>query len=79
MTVSADVAADVTRFFRAVDRRDWPGVRLLLADQVLLDYVSVFGGEVEELTADAVVERWQALLPGFEAICWPAPQERAAR
>ena len=51
----------------AVDRLDWDGVRAAFADKLVLDYTSLFGGEAEELAADELVERWQALLPGFEA------------
>ncbi|MCA2216564.1 nuclear transport factor 2 family protein [Jidongwangia harbinensis] len=61
------VTASIVRFFRAVDTRDWATVRALLADEVVLDYVSLFGGEVETVAADEVVERWRALLPGFDA------------
>ena len=61
------VATSVVRFFRAIDTRNWDAVRDLLADEVTLDYVSVFGGDVETVTADEVVQRWQGLLPGFDA------------
>jgi hypothetical protein len=58
---------NIIRFFRAIDTRDWQTVRDGLADRVTLDYVSVFGGEVETIAAEEVVERWRALLPGFDA------------
>lgn len=61
------VTTSIVRFFRGIDTRDWDTVRKLLADEVTLDYVSVFGGEVETIAADQVIERWQALLPGFDA------------
>ena len=51
----------------AVDMLDWAGVRACLADEVRTDYTDLFGGEVETLTGDALVERWQGLLPGFAA------------
>jgi hypothetical protein len=60
-------AADaVVRFFHAVDDRDWPAVRAGLTDEVSTDYTSLFGGEPERLAADALVTRWQGLLPGFD-------------
>jgi hypothetical protein len=65
--VNDAVTASIVRFFRAIDTRDWNTVRGLLADEVVLDYVSLFGGEVETVAADEVVERWRALLPGFDA------------
>jgi SnoaL-like protein len=61
-------AADaVVAFFHAVDDRDWPAVRAGLAEEVATDYTSLFGGEPERLAADALVERWRGLLPGFDA------------
>jgi hypothetical protein len=51
----------------AIDRLDWAGVRGAFADRLLLDYTSLNGGEPEDLAADELVERWRALLPGFEA------------
>ncbi|MFD1052334.1 nuclear transport factor 2 family protein, partial [Kibdelosporangium lantanae] len=54
-------------FFRAVDTRDWDTVAATLADQVTLDYTSLFGGEVETLTPDEITGRWRGLLPGFDA------------
>ena len=61
------VTTSIVRFFRAIETRDWDTVRELLADEVTLDYVSVFGGEVETVAADGVIDRWRALLPGFDA------------
>lgn len=57
----------IVRFFRGIDTGDWDVVRSLLADQVTLDYVSVFGGEVETVPAKDVIVRWKAMLPGFDA------------
>jgi hypothetical protein len=63
----AEVALAVGRFFRAVDSRDWNMVAALLADHVDLDYTSVFAGVPERLAASEVIDRWRALLPGFDA------------
>jgi hypothetical protein len=59
-------ADDVVRFFHAIDDRAWPAVRAGLANQVSSDYTSLFGGTPERLAADALVTRWQGLLPGFD-------------
>lgn len=60
--------ADVLpRLLYAIDVLDWPGVREALADEVRLDYTSLFGGEPETLSGDDVTARWQALMPGFDA------------
>ncbi len=57
----------VVAFFHAVDDRNWTVLRAGLTDEVQIDYSSLFGGEPEELTAEALLERWRALLPGFDA------------
>jgi hypothetical protein len=59
-------ADDVVRFFHAVDDRDWQAVRAGLADEVGVDYSSLFGGGPERLAADELVARWRGLLPGFD-------------
>lgn len=64
MTGPADVLPDLVH---AIDRLDWAGVRAVFADRLRLDYTSLNGGEPEDLAADELLARWQALLPGFEA------------
>ena len=60
-------AADsVTRFFHAVDDRDWVAVRAGLTDEVTADYSSLADGEPERLAADELIARWRGLLPGFD-------------
>ena len=59
-------ADDVVRFFHAVDDRNWAAVRAGLTDEVSSDYTSLFGGAPERLAGDALVTRWQGLLPGFD-------------
>jgi hypothetical protein len=60
--------ADVLpRLLYAIDALDWPAVREAFADEVRLDYTSLFGGEPETLAGDELIARWQALLPGFDA------------
>ena len=59
-------ADDVVRFFHAIDDRAWPAVRAGLTDEVSSDYTSLFGGAPERLAGDALVTRWQGLLPGFD-------------
>ena len=59
--------AALLRFFRAIDERAWDDLATLLAERVTLDYVSVFGGQVETLAREEVLARWRGLLPGFDA------------
>lgn len=66
-TTGPTTATDaVVAFFLAVDRRDWATVRAGLADQLRTDYTALSGGEPEELSAETLLDRWQALLPGFD-------------
>ena len=62
-----DHHAAIHRFFRAVDTRDWDAVTATFADQVTVDYTSLFGGEPETLSPEEITERWRGLLPGFDA------------
>jgi SnoaL-like domain len=55
------------RLLYAIDVLDWPAVREAFADEVRLDYTSLFGGEPETLPGDELIARWRALLPGFDA------------
>lgn len=61
------IAATITRMLFAIDTLDWPAVRAALADEVETDYTSLFSGSIERLKADTLVQRWQSLLPGFDA------------
>jgi hypothetical protein len=56
----------VVAFFHAVDDCDWMAIRAGLADDLEVDYSSLFGGDPERLAAEALIERWQGLLPGFD-------------
>ncbi|MEO0992142.1 MAG: nuclear transport factor 2 family protein, partial [Pseudomonadota bacterium] len=49
------------------DRHDWPRVRAAFADRVRVDYTSLWGGEANEMDADALIAQWSGFLPGFEA------------
>lgn len=61
------IESAITRMLFAIDKLDWRGVRAELADDVRIDYTSLFGGSAERLKADALLQRWQALVPGFDA------------
>jgi hypothetical protein len=51
----------------AIDELDWPGVRRAFADRVRVDYESLSGAAPAEVEADALIESWRGLLPGFDA------------
>lgn len=58
----AAVTEVITRIAHGADLHQWEAVRAALAPAVRLDY-----GTPEELTADAIVARWQPLLEAFDA------------
>jgi hypothetical protein len=62
-----EVSDPVAELLHAVDRLDWTRIRDLLADEVRVDYTSLFGGSVAALPADQLIRNWQGLLPGFDA------------
>lgn len=66
-TLESAVTAAVSDLLFAIDDLDWEGVRNALADEVTIDYTSLWGGEPEHLAASELVARWQGLLPGFDA------------
>ncbi|SEE44528.1 nuclear transport factor 2 family protein [Jiangella alba] len=57
----------VTSLLHAIDTLDWDRVLSVLADEVRLDYTSLWGGSAETVPGPEVVARWRALLPGFDA------------
>jgi hypothetical protein len=61
------IESAITRMLFAIDQVKWRGVRAELADDVKVDYTSLFGGTPEKLKADVLLERWQGLVPGFTA------------
>lgn len=53
--------------FIGADKRDWELVRTCFADEVLLDYTSMNGGEPVQTSPEEIINSWKALLPGFKA------------
>lgn len=53
--------------FIDTDNRNWEQVKAQFADQVLLDYTSMSGGEPSEITPQDIVDSWKGLLPGFKS------------
>lgn len=61
------ITTPIVCMIHAIDQLDWPAVRHKFADTVDVDYTSLAGGEPETIPADKLMERWQSLLPGFQA------------
>jgi len=68
-TMATDRAAIETRVEAVallVDLQAFEPLEALFAKEVVLDYTSLFGGEVETLPATELMARWAGLLPGFD-------------
>lgn len=50
-----------------LDLHEWDKVGPYLADEVIVDYRSIFGGEVAHHTRASLVELWRSRIPGFDS------------
>lgn len=55
----------VTQIFIATDSKDWNKVENTFADKVVLDYESMSGQPLAELTPQQITDTWKTVLPGF--------------
>ena len=62
-----EVVETCTRMAVHADRRAWALLRGLFAEEVLLDYTSLTGGDPVQLTPDEIVVAWSATLGGYDA------------
>ncbi|MEM8857220.1 MAG: nuclear transport factor 2 family protein [Chloroflexota bacterium] len=51
----------------SADIHDWAQCRSTFADEIFVDYTSMAGGKPATIPADALIDSWQGLLPGFTA------------
>jgi hypothetical protein len=56
-----------TRMLHAIDTKNWPGVRQAFADDVDVDYSSLFGVAAARTTADELVGGWERFASAFTA------------
>lgn len=64
-----DIAAIETRIEAVavlVDLNAYDRLETLFADELVVDYSSLFGGEAETLAASELMARWAGLVPGFD-------------
>jgi SnoaL-like domain len=57
----------VARIAHTIDTRRWADLRALYADEVTTDYTSLFGGEVQRQSGDALIAGWRGLLSALDA------------
>lgn len=71
MTATAQQRADIidaaTRLFWYIDIRDWNTFESVFADEVTLDYSSVWGGSPAVATPGQIRADWEKLLSPFHA------------
>ncbi len=56
----------ITDIAAGADRHQWDRVRNAFADEVVLDYTSLWGGKPSTLSGDEVIASWSGFLPGFD-------------
>lgn len=66
-TASDDVKNSFARFLKAIDARDWAGVRAEMAPEVYTDYQNLFGAAPGVAPADGIVQQWKTLLGPLDA------------
>jgi hypothetical protein len=61
------VRETVTGVTHDIDHRRWQSLRARFADTVVVDYTSLFSGEVQRQNADDLVDGWRQLLTPLSA------------
>lgn len=56
----------LTLFFQAVDRRNWPLIRRMMAENVLSDHSSVNLIHLARESVEEITDAWTATLPGYD-------------
>ena len=56
------VQSIIARVAHDIDRKHWPGLRSLYADEVETDYTSLFGGTAQRQRGDDLIDGWRTAL-----------------
>lgn len=67
MADHTEISRSITDIAAGADRGDWTRVRSAFADNVTIDYTSLWGDEASSQTADKLVASWAGFLPGFDS------------
>lgn len=62
-----EISNTISRYFVAVDERNWKGAQALMTNPFHLDYSSFGAGEAADLDPAEILKNWAAFLPGFDA------------
>ncbi|GAB0104005.1 hypothetical protein JMUB6875_29790 [Nocardia sp. JMUB6875] len=63
----AEIIEAATRLFWYIDIRDWDTFPSVFADEVTLDYSSIWGGEPSTVTPAQIRADWEKLIGAFDA------------
>jgi hypothetical protein len=67
IAAEAAVRAVVARIANTIDTRRWTELRALFAGEVTTDYTSLFGGEPQTQSGDALIAMWRQILSPLDA------------
>jgi hypothetical protein len=67
ITANEAIRAVVARIANTVDTRRWTELRALFADEVTTDYTSLFGGDLQRQSGDALIAMWRQMLSPLDA------------
>jgi ketosteroid isomerase-like protein len=62
-----NIISTVSAIFNGSDERNWSKVENSFAEQVVLDYTSMVGGEPSKMSPTEITKAWKTLLPGFQS------------
>lgn len=62
----AAIIGTITDIAAGADRHQWDRVRRAFADEVTLDYTSLWGGKPTTQAAGDIIRQWSGFLPGFD-------------
>lgn len=65
--VEAQITTLVSSIPLAVDRAAYDLAEMAFAEEVVIDYTSLWGGEPATMTPEALMEAWRGIVPGFDA------------
>lgn len=66
-TSYVEISNVISRYFVAVDERNWEGAKSLMTNPFHLDYSSFGAGDPADLDPAEILKNWAAFLPGFDA------------
>ena len=61
-----NIISTVSAIFNGSDERNWSKVENSFAEQVVLDYTSMVGGEPSKMSPREITTAWKTILPGFD-------------